>query len=256
MRKQNERLASVVQESDKDKLILSLKQRINGYEKAIENYKTRKRYSDSITCKQCGETKEKSRFKILDLGLNLGICNQCAKSDNIQTRRMKETELASQKATDLMAEALRNVERIFTRHKLPLETNLIGSIVKGAIDIVSYLQTSVRIVSNDITPIAEVNNMINRDIIWPIIMYTLSIAQGNQVTAAKILGISRNTLRDRMKQVEINCPRLIDEFRCREKWPTKIKERTIGYLEMDPEMEARNEEVVSDVRVIDSGIKF
>ena len=209
-----------------------------------------------LTCRECGEEKEKHAFKILEEKSLFGVCNQCAMGEAKQTRKIEETIAATRKANDLMAETIKDIERMFRRHKIPLETQLIKSILFGCTEILNDIQAISRhLNSKDYLPIADIGMKLEKAIVWPTLLYTFTVSDFNQVKTAKILGISRNTLRDRMQQIEEQCPRLIDEYRCRERWPRRlIKQKPAGYLELDPDLEVIHEEVTGGVRVIDSNI--
>ena len=252
IKKQGERRSkSLVTLGEKDKEVKALKRIITRYKKTLSGKEI---FPDEITCRECKITKEKDKFKVYELDTRMGICNKCTREGRLKTERMKQTEEATEKATELMAQTLKTIEKLYERYKLPLEKNLIADVLMGITEAVHSLQTGVKYTKYDetATPVTQIGEILNTKIIWPMVMYALGISD-SQVQAAKILGISRNTLRMRMSEIEKERPRLIDEYRCREKW-IKRKVKIQGYLEMDPNMEVRHEEVFGGVCVIDSSI--
>ena len=53
------------------------------------------------------------------------------------------------------------------------------------------------------TPPAGLHARILREVEYPLIVATLEVTRGNQVKAAEILGINRNTLRKRIRELGI-----------------------------------------------------
>ena len=51
-------------------------------------------------------------------------------------------------------------------------------------------------------------NRVLREIEYPLIALALSSAKGNQIKAAKLLGINRNTLRKKISELDINVSQL------------------------------------------------
>jgi hypothetical protein len=95
----------------------------------------------------------------------------------------------------------------------------------------------------------------NKEIVWPMVAYAYTISGFNQVLTARILGISRNTLRSRMLDIQEFCPRLIREYRAEGKWIKEYDSKMLGYLEQNPNEEITyEEEITGGVDVIDSGI--
>ena len=69
-----------------------------------------------------------------------------------------------------------------------------------------HLQTLFRSHEPDL-PLPGLYDRVLRDIELPLISLTLSAAQGNQVKAAEILGINRNTLRKKIRELDISVTR-------------------------------------------------
>jgi hypothetical protein len=243
--------------------ILELEKMLKAEQKKNREENKKQVYSDKI-CTNCGETKNYQSFKTIDIATNVGICLACANHERTRTRKMSKTVEATTKAVDLMAETLKDINRVFSRHKLPLEAQVVGGSLLGITDIIKEIQVGVKCMmaapAETLINTNNVSDAINQKIAWPIILYTLAVCGGNQCVTAQVLGMSRNTLRDRLYDINANCPRLIDEYRCQEVWPKELNKpgqslKLLTYLEVDPNLEVGyEEENVGGITVIDSGI--
>jgi len=236
------------------------KERIKELQNRLNSYSTKPKESNlpiEFNCRACCEIKPTLKFKSIETNLTYGICISCSNEDRIKTRRMQETVTAASKANDIMTEATKKVEMLFERHKLPLEARLLSSIVHGSIEIVNILQTGVRHsqIDPEGEPVILSSDAMNKEIVWPMVAYAYTISGFNQVLTARILGISRNTLRSRMLDIQEFCPRLIREYRAEGKWIKEYDSKMLGYLEQNPNEEITyEEEITGGVDVIDSGI--
>ena len=265
IRKQGETLAQAIERTTghvvvhkeklqkKDKEVKALKEKVRRYERMASSNNA---FPEELICRECQTSKPREQFKIVEIDVKLGICKKCDREGRLQTERMRETEKATDKATEMMAKTISDIDRLFSRHKLPLEKNVIGDILIGTTEIVRNLQTTARYsnYNSKAEPVIGINSILNERVVWPLVLYTYTITGFNQVKTAKILGISRNTLRDRMMEIEKQRPSMITLYRCEENWPNFNKTKVSGYLEMDPALEVRREEIAPSVRIIDSSI--
>ena len=66
-----------------------------------------------------------------------------------------------------------------------------------------HIQTVFRPARGDILPPPGLYNRILREVEMPLIALSLSATRGNQIKTAELLGINRNTLRKKIKELDI-----------------------------------------------------
>ena len=83
----------------------------------------------------------------------------------------------------------------------------IGSVEGLSASVEKHLVRYFELHENSLPPNGLYNRVL-REIEYPLIALALSVAKGNQIKAARLLGINRNTLRKKISELDINVSQL------------------------------------------------